>query len=107
MKRFGMVLSSVFALFLLFTMAPQAAKAAAVTPGAAVQIEKQAPALGEQTQWRRHGYYGHRHYYGGPRYYGRRYYRPRVYYRPAYRPRVVCRVQYTYYGPRRVCVRRW
>ena len=101
MKRFGMILSGVFALFLMVSMAPQAAKAAAVTPGAAVQIEKQAPALGEQTQYRRH------RYYGGPRYYGRRYYRPRVYYRPAYRPRVVCRVQYTYYGPRRVCVRRW
>ncbi len=38
----------------------------------------------------------------------RRVYRPRRFYgRPFYRPRVVCRVRYTRWGPRRVCVRRW
>ena len=49
-----------------------------------------------------------------PRHYTyRRAYRPsRVYYRPRYyapryyRPRVVCRVRYTAWGPRRVCYRR-
>lgn len=74
--------------------------------------------------------YGAPRFYGRPRYFGarhygfhRRYYRPRVYgyygpayygsayYYPAYygyyRPRV-CRVVWTYYGPRRVChVRHW
>ena len=100
MKRLGVILSGVFALFLVFSFTPQAANAAALNPAAAVQIDKQAPALGQKTQWH-HGYY-HRRYYG-PRYY----HRPRYYYRPVYRPRVVCRVRYTYYGPRRVCVRRW
>lgn len=42
-------------------------------------------------------------------YYARPYYRYRrpYYARPVYRPRVVCRVRYGYYGPRRVCVRRF
>ena len=41
-------------------------------------------------------------------YYGPGYYRPRAYYAPAYRrSRVVCRISYGYYGPRRVCVRRY
>jgi hypothetical protein len=39
--------------------------------------------------------YGSRGYYGRP-YYGR----------PYYRPRVVCRIRYTPWGPRRVCFRR-
>ena len=39
--------------------------------------------------------YGSRGYYGRP-YYGR----------PYYRPRVVCRIRYTPYGPRQVCFRR-
>ena len=58
--------------------------------------------LVEKAQWRRRGYYrGYRPY--------RRYYRPR-YYRPYGfygRPRVVCRIRYTPWGPRRVCFRRW
>jgi hypothetical protein len=41
------------------------------------------------------------------RYAPRRVYR-RGYYRPRYfRPRVVCRIRYTRWGPRRVCFRRW
>ena len=61
-------------------------------------------------------YRGRRYY--APRRYYRPVYRPYRYYRPAYRPyryvrpryvrpRVVCRVRYGYYGPRRVCYRRW
>jgi hypothetical protein len=38
-------------------------------------------------------------------------YRPYRRFRPVYvyprRPRVVCRIRYTPWGPRRVCVRRW
>jgi len=46
-------------------------------------------------------------YYRRPVYY-RRVYRPRRFYYPAYyRPRVVCRIRYGYYGPRRVCFRRF
>jgi hypothetical protein len=42
-----------------------------------------------------------------PYYAPRRAYRPYRYYRPRYyRPRVVCRVRYTPWGPRRVCYRR-
>ncbi|WP_406856627.1 MULTISPECIES: hypothetical protein [unclassified Alsobacter] len=100
MKRIGLFLGGLFALFVAFTAVPQAANAAAVNPAAAVQIDRQAPALTEATQYYR------RHYYGRPYAYRPRYYRPRYYARPIYRPRVVCRVQYTYYGPRRVC-RRW
>jgi hypothetical protein len=36
----------------------------------------------------------------------RAYYRPRYYSPRYYRPRVVCRVRYTAWGPRRVCYRR-
>jgi hypothetical protein len=35
------------------------------------------------------------------------YYRRRYGYRGYYRPRYVCRIRYTYYGPRRVCWRRY
>src|SRR5215207_2120381 len=49
--------------------------------------------------------YYRRVYYRHPVFY-RRYYRPRRFYRPVYyRPRVVCRIRYGYYGPRRVCFR--
>ncbi len=53
-------------------------------------------------------YYRRAYYYRRPIYY-RRYYRPRrLYYYPRYyRPRFVCRIRYTYWGPRRVCFRRW
>jgi hypothetical protein len=51
-------------------------------------------------------YRGYRRYYAPRRAY-RRVYRPRRYYAPRYyRPRVVCRVRYTAWGPRRVCFRR-
>ena len=40
-----------------------------------------------------------------PRGYGYGYGRP-YYARPYYRPRVVCRIRYTPYGPRQVCFRR-
>ena len=61
-----------------------------------------------KAQW---GHRGYRHYrpvrrYGHylPR---RRSYRPYRHYRPyGFRPRVVCRVRYTPWGPRRVCFRR-
>ena len=61
-----------------------------------------------QVQW---GHRGYRHYrpvrrYG---YYRpvRRYYRPYRHYRHyGFRPRVVCRVRFTPWGPRRVCFRR-
>jgi hypothetical protein len=38
--------------------------------------------------------------------YGRPYYGRPYYARPYYRPRVVCRIRYTPYGPRQVCFRR-
>ena len=64
------------------TLATLHAQAAAVT-------------LVEKAQYYRRGY-------SRPRYYSyRRFYRPRY-----YRPRVVCRIRYGYYGPRRVCFRR-
>lgn len=57
------------------------------------------------------GYGYQRPYYARPAYgYRRPYYARPVYgYRRPYyaRPRVVCRVRYGYYGPRRVCVRRF
>ena len=78
--------------------------------------------LVEQVQWRyRRRYYRPVRFYRPARYRAARYYRPVRYYRPArryyrpyrsYRPyrfrsRVVCRVRYTAYGPRRVCFRRF
>ena len=57
------------------------------------------------------GYYGGPGYgyYGGPRrYYGA--YGPGYGYYGGprrYRPRIVCRVRYTPYGPREICRRRW
>lgn len=48
------------------------------------------------------------YYYRRPVFYRRYYYRPRRFYYPVYyRPRVVCRIRYGYWGPRRVCFRRW
>ncbi len=53
--------------------------------------------VGPRRRYRPYGYY--RPY--------RRVYRP-YYYRPIVRgPRVVCRIRYTAWGPRRVCWRRW
>ncbi len=55
---------------------------------------------------RRYGYYRPVRRYG---YYRpmRRYYRPYRHYRPyGFRPRVVCRMRFTPWGPRRVCFRR-
>jgi hypothetical protein len=58
---------------------------------------------------------GYMQYRGYRRHYApRRYYAPRRAYRPVYRPygfygrryarpRVVCRIRHSYYGPRRVC----
>ena len=40
-------------------------------------------------------------------YYRRPVFYRRYYYRPYYRPRIVCRIRYGYWGPRRVCFRRW
>lgn len=47
-----------------------------------------------------------RNRYGARGYYGRRYYGRPYYARPYFRPRVVCRIRYTPWGPRRVCFRR-
>ena len=56
--------------------------------------------------WRRAYYYRRPVFYR--RHYYRPYYRPRRFYYPAYyRPRIVCRIRYGYWGPRRVCFRRW
>ena len=64
-------------------------------------------------------YYRRRFYYGRPAFYRPYYYRPAYYYRPrrfyyrpyyyrpVYGPRVVCRIRYGYWGPQRVCFRRW
>jgi hypothetical protein len=53
-------------------------------------------------------YWRRAYYYRRPVFYRRYYYRPRrFYYRVYYRPRVVCRIRYGYWGPRRVCFRRW
>ena len=53
-------------------------------------------------------FYRPRYYYPRRAYYAPRFYRPRrAYYPYRYRPRIVCRIRYTYYGPRRVCFRRY
>lgn len=90
------------AVFLTVAGAPGRAEAASVPAGAAQSAAAATSGQGlvQDVQWRRYGY-------GPRRYYGRGYYRPRYgYYRPAYRPRVVCRIRYGVYGPRRVCFRR-
>jgi hypothetical protein len=74
------------------TLATLPAQAAAVT-------------LVEKAQYYRRGYSRPR-YYSYRRFYRPRYYRPRFYAPVYYRPRVVCRIRYGYYGPRRVCFRR-
>jgi hypothetical protein len=96
------------AFFLGALVAPAPASAGAVPAAAARSagaLDDARPGLMQKAYYYRRAY---RPRYG---YYRRPYYRPyyaRPYYaRPAYGPRVVCRVQATYYGPRRVCVRRW
>jgi hypothetical protein len=81
--------------YLAFAGSP--ASAAPAGPGSPpVALETSGPAE-SYMQYRRY-----RH-----RYYAPRRYRPyRSFRRPYYRPRVVCRVRYTPWGPRRVCYRR-
>ena len=101
MNRLATLSAALLAMVFAFAFAP-AAKAAPVPSSPAVAGQLVVPGLTENAQ-----YYYRRRYYR-PRYYRPRYYRPRPYYRPYYaRPRVVCRVRYTAYGPRRVCWRRW
>lgn len=85
------------------------ASATPLSSGALAPSAAQATPLVEKSQF----YFGvgpsygyRRPYYGYRRpYYARPVYRYR---RPYYaRPRVVCRIRYGYYGPRRVCVRRF
>jgi hypothetical protein len=96
----------VFAVVGGYLALPGAASAAPVGAGALPLAQAETP-LVEQVQWghRRHwGGYGHRRHWGG---YG---YRRHWGYRPVYGwggPRLVCRLRYTPWGPRRVCWRRW
>src|SRR6476620_6418109 len=100
MKRIGLLLGGLFALVVAFTGAPQTASAAAVNPAAALQIDRQAPALAEATYYRRHyhaRHYGYRHrYYARPYAYHRAYYgRPYAYRRHYYaRPYAYRRAYY-------------
>jgi hypothetical protein len=74
------------------------APVSAAPVGSALQAATAATnAPAEYMQYRRY-----RPYYTPRRAYRRGYYRPRY-----YRPRVVCRIRYTRWGPRRVCFRRW
>ncbi|MFO1147740.1 MAG: hypothetical protein U1E62_05120 [Alsobacter sp.] len=85
-------------------LAPRPVEAASV-PAAAVRsagsLGQAGPSLLQDAYYYRRGYV-RRPYYGRPAYAYRR-----PYYRPYARPRVVCTVRRTYYGPRRVCYRRW
>lgn len=100
MNRLATLSAALLAMVFAFALAP-AAKAAPVPSSPAVASQLVVPGLTENVQ-----YYGRRYY--RPRYYRPRYYRPRPYYRPyVARPRVVCSVRYTAYGPRRVCYRRY
>jgi hypothetical protein len=97
MTRFGLAVAAAITAFLSF--APMTASAAAIPAGASAEVARAAQPAVQKAQ-----------YYYGRRYYRRPYYRPyRPYYRPYYYggPRVVCRTVYSYYGPRRVCTRRW
>lgn len=81
------------------------ATAAPFNSGAMPLAQVETP-LVAKAQW---GYgYGRRGYYRPYRAYRPyRVYRPYRAYRPLYyRPRIVCRVRYTAWGPRRVCFRR-
>jgi hypothetical protein len=80
---------------------------------ATVPAQAAATTLVEKAQYYRRSYsrprsYGYRptyrsrYYYSRPRYV----FRPRFYAPAYYRPRVVCRIRYGYYGRRRVCYRR-
>lgn len=69
-----------------------AAVAGAVDDGLLTQVQQ---GFNPRHRYRPRGYGYGRPYYGRP-YYGR----------PYYRPRVVCQIRYTPYGPRRVCFRR-
>jgi len=74
------------------------APASAAPVGSALPAATMATgAPAEYMQYRRY-----RRYYAPRRAYRRGYYRP-----PYYRPRLVCRIRYTRWGPRRVCFRRW
>jgi hypothetical protein len=79
--------------------------AAASMPAAAVRtagsLDAASQPLLQKAYYYRRGYY-RRPYYRRPAYGYRR-----PYYRPYGRPRVVCTVRRTYYGPRRVCYRRY
>jgi hypothetical protein len=85
-------------------LAPRPAMAATV-PVSAIRtaggVDAATTPLLQKAYYYRRGYY-HRPYYRRP-VYGYR----RPYYRPYARPRVVCTIRRTYYGPRRVCYRRW
>jgi hypothetical protein len=76
-----------------------AAVAGAVDDGLLTQVQQ-----GFTPRYRYRGYGGYRGGYGGYRGYG--YGRP-YYGRSYYRPRVVCRIRYTPWGPRRICFRRY
>jgi hypothetical protein len=80
-------------------------------PASATPLASGAPVAAAVTGGPLEGYmqYGYRR-----RYAPRRFYAPRRAFRPIYRPygfyarpRLVCRVRYTAWGPRRVCFRRW
>lgn len=84
-----------------WTLSSAPASAAALGSGASAQAAVPGAAPEAYMQYRR----SRRHYVPYRAY--RRVYRPYRYYRPGYyRPRVVCRVRYTPWGPRRVCFRR-
>jgi hypothetical protein len=109
MKRFYAI--ALAAMFGLIVGAPLLSKPAAASPALAGVSAPAALAktdgLVSSAYYYRRGYYRRGYYRRG--YYRRPYYRRYGYYgyRRPYYGGVVCRVRYTYYGPRRVCFRRW
>lgn len=85
-----------------YLAAPDRAVAAPMPIAGLATTGSDTNALLSEVRWRRHGGW-HR-----GRHWRRGFYRPRPFYgRRFYRPRVVCRVRYTAWGPRRVCFRRF
>jgi hypothetical protein len=91
------VIGAIMGGYLVASGAPASAAPVSSAPPAAASVPS-------ESYMRYHR--GYRRYYAPRRSY-RRVYRPYRAYRPRYyRPRVVCRVRYGAYGPRRVCYRR-
>lgn len=98
--RLLVMVGAVMGGYLVLPSAPASATPFTSGPLATAAVGEPAAAYAHYRRYR-HRHYAPRRAYRPYRYYRPRYYRPRY-----YRPRVVCRVHYTYRGPRRVCYRR-